>query len=331
MTIKSFRSFSEGALMVALVFGGGAVAQAQEDEAPGPVVQIGEADEGVATNFNETPNVERPVAPKYWIGLAGSAIPADHVLRAHVDLPEGQGLLVADVVPDSPAVKAGLKKHDILLRANDIDLVDMGNLTDIVLAEGEKKGQINIEVFRKGQRETVTVTPGERPATAMRPNLPNEDFGGFGALDQQGIPRELLERFRGGLPMEFRNFGPGVIVGEGSQGIGNIPNGVSVSISKDGDKPAHITVKRGDESWEVSADDPASLDKLPEDLRPFVEKMLHGASPFDLHMEGHHQLMPELGDGRLRERIERMEQRMQEMVDRLEKQNQPAPNVDETK
>jgi hypothetical protein len=48
-------------------------------------------------------------------------------------------------------------------------------------------------------------------------------------------------------------------------------------------------------------------------------------------MEGHHQLMPELGDGRLRERIERMEQRMQEMVDRLEKQNQPAPNVDETK
>src|SRR6185312_4338118 len=89
------------------------------------------------------------------------------------------------------------------------------------------------------------------------------------------MPEELLEQFRDRMPFEFRNFGPGVIVG-GGQGVANLPDGVSVSIQKENDKPARITVKRGDETWNVAGDDPESLKSLPADLRPFVEQMLHG-------------------------------------------------------
>ncbi|MCI0333966.1 MAG: PDZ domain-containing protein [Planctomycetes bacterium] len=321
---------SQLALMVAaLVFGAGAVAQAQEEQPQGPVIQIGEADEGTVTPNvpqNDHEGFEQPAAPKYWIGLGGSNIPADHVLRAHVDIPEGQGLLVASVVPDSPAAKAGLKQHDVLLRANEIELHEMHDLVDLVATEGAKKGQIALEVLHHGERETVYLTPEDRPADAPRPQLGDGgEFGeGFGVLGEDGLPKELLQEFRGRMPMEFRNFGPGLIVG-GGQGVANIPNGVSVNIAKEDGKPTRITLKRGEETWEVVGDDPESLKQLPEDLRPFVEQLLHGKSPMDLTFGRPGQPpMPEFGDGRLRERLERMEKRMEELIKRFGQESGPA-------
>ncbi|MEZ6081498.1 MAG: PDZ domain-containing protein [Pirellulaceae bacterium] len=35
---------------------------------------------------------------------------------------EGRGVLVADVMDDSPVAKAGLRKHDVLVRYDDQDL-----------------------------------------------------------------------------------------------------------------------------------------------------------------------------------------------------------------
>jgi hypothetical protein len=257
------------------------------------------------------------------------------VLRAFVDIPEGQGLLVASVVPNSPAEKAGLKRHDILLRANDAELHQMKDLVDMVLVEGEKKGQIALEVLRRRGRETVYLTPEDRPEDAPRPQLGGGGQG-FGFGGEGGIPGELLEEFGGRIPFEFRNFGPGVIIG-GGMNAANIPNGVSVSIQKEGDKPARVTVKRGDETWEVVGDDEESLNQLPEDLRPFVEQMLHGGGRgFGRSPSGFDERrMPEFGDGRLQERLDRMEQRMQQLMERFGEQNPPveaAPqNSDQTK
>jgi hypothetical protein len=91
-----------------------------------------------------------------------------------------------------------------------------------------------------------------------------------------------------------------------------------VSIVKEDDQPARITVKRGGETWEVVGDNPESLNQLPEDLRPFVEQMLHGGLRHGMNLRGPGRaVLPELGDGRLRERLERMEQRMQELQERL--------------
>ena len=47
----------------------------------------------------------------------------------------------------------------------------------------------------------------------------------------------------------------------------DFPKDLEVTIIKKGDEPAKITVKRGDDQWEVDAN---SLDKLPEDIRPHV-------------------------------------------------------------
>jgi hypothetical protein len=316
------RGAVEWALMVALVLGAGAIAQAQNNDEKGNVVKIGEADNDEAQS-NESgeegavSSFQKQQAPKYWIGLLGGAITPDNPLRAHLDLPEGQGLIVASIVPESPAAKSGLKQHDILLRANDKDLHEMSDLVDLVLTEGPKKGQITLEVLRHNKRETVYLTPEERPANAP---MPQPMTGGFGALGggggEFGIPNELLQQFGDQIPMQFRNFGPGVIVG-GGQAAASMPNGVSVSISKEDGKPANITVKRGEETWNVVGDDPESLKQLPEDLRPFVERMLHGGG-MKMHMPNfEHFQGPGVGNGRLQDRLERMEQQLEELQKRL--------------
>jgi hypothetical protein len=259
--------------------------------------------------------------------LGVGAISPDHVLRAFVDIPEKQGLLVATVAEHSPAAKAGLKKHDILLRANDTDLHEMSDLTDLVASEGETKGQITLEVLRKSGRETVYVTPEDRPVEAQRPQAGDDAFGGgFGPLGPQGFPQELLERFQGRGPVEFGHFG----FGDG--GIVNVPNGVSVNIQKDGDKPARITVKRGDETWEVTADDEESLNQLPEDLRPFVEQMLHRGAPLDVQkFLGGFPQDRDFNEGRFPQRLERIEKQMEELLERLNERRDAPKAEDESK
>src|SRR4029079_6124080 len=142
---------------------------------------------------------ERPAAPKYWIGLFAGAIPADHPLRAHFDLPEKQGLLVANVMPDSPAAKAGLKQHDILLKANSNDLHDMKDLIELVMSEGAKKGQITLDVLRHNKHETISLKPEDRPADV---DMRQGEGGGFGGAFGQSGPM-AIDPYTGrpGMPM----------------------------------------------------------------------------------------------------------------------------------
>ena len=346
MSVAKFRGAVVAALMMALAFGAGAHAAAQDEGAgsDAKVIQIGPADAQ-----NEVPRVpgpegQRPVEmPKYWIGLLGGPVTPE--VRHHVQIPENQGLMIREVVPDSPAAKAGIEKFDILLRANDAELHEMTDLVDLVRTQGEQKGQITLEVLRHGERETVYVTPEERPAhVAQQGGRMGGAFGpGFeGGIE--GLPGELQQFFggqlEGGRPFDFRNFGPGVIVGGEGMGMAQMPNGVSISIQKQDGEPTKITVKRGEESWEVIGDDAESLKQLPEDLRPFVERMLRGNGQANFNIE-----MPELGrmpqhpgfDGeRIRERLEAMERQLNEMRERMlgpekESDAKPATQNGETK
>jgi hypothetical protein len=344
MSVTSFRGAVEWALIAALSFGAGAGALAQEADvqSDAKVIQIGPADA-----HNEVPRVNVPnsgpqmEAPRYWIGLLGGPVPPE--VRHHVQIPEQQGVMIREVVPDSPAAKAGLEPFDVLLRANDTDIHEMMDLVDIVRTQGEQQGQVTLDVLRHGNHETVNVAPEERPEhVAIQ--------GGEGNFDQdfqqgiQGFPGDLGQVFgRGGAngrAYNFRHFGPGVIVGGQGMGMAQMPNGVSVSIEKQNDQPTKITVKRGNESWEVTGDDAQSLEQLPEDLRPFVQRMLQGVAEegFNVQMPmfGNFSNQPLLDSNRINQRIDEMERRLDNLrnrmiAPRLETEPKEAPQEDQTK
>jgi len=340
MSLTCLRNPLEWALMVALVFGAGAIAQAQNEEAAteGRIVKISPSEEATTTEAIEqdaTDVTPAPEAPKHWIGILGGPITPE--LRAHLEVPEGQGLMVREVVPDSPAIKAGLQKFDVLLRANDADLHDMRELMDLVRTSGESGTQITLEILRHGKRETVYVTPEARPEkVADVTPVPGADEGRGWGEGGPAVPDDVLRFFeqrggRDGGPFAFRMFGPGTVLRKRAT-IG-VPNGVSVTIQKQDDQPAHITVKRGEETWEIVGDDPGSLEQLPEDLRPFVEQLLHGGGiqmpipdvqEFNIPVPGPG-APGVFHDRQLLERLEAMERHMQELEQRLRGHFEEAP------
>lgn len=99
----------------------------------------------------------KPDAPKeYWIGVP--VTPVDATLRSHLPtLPADAGLVVADVVADSPAAKAGVLKNDILVRLAGKPLTSAESLIAAVQATEGKASPL--EVLRAAKLQTVEVTP----------------------------------------------------------------------------------------------------------------------------------------------------------------------------
>lgn len=79
-------------------------------------------------------------------------------LRAQLDLPADQGLVVTRVDPGSPAEGAGLRKNDILL---EVDGKKMASIRDV---RESLKGSRTATVLRKGKRESLA------------PSSPRKDF-----------------------------------------------------------------------------------------------------------------------------------------------------------
>lgn len=90
-----------------------------------------------------------------WLGV--SLTEADEALTAQLKLDPGVGLVVTYVAPDSPAAKAGLQKHDVLVEFQDQSLVVPAQLRKLVQAR--KEGDtVKLKYYRAGQPETVSAT-----------------------------------------------------------------------------------------------------------------------------------------------------------------------------
>lgn len=222
-----------------------------------------------------------------WIGAM--CVPVDPALRSQLRLDEGVGLLVAEVVPESPAAQAGLQRFDVVTGLDGRPVGHVGRLMEAVDAAGDEP--LKLDLYRAGKPETIEVTPAERPRgdVLRRFNVPfnegrnppqsPEEMREWVDKMRQNLPegearriQEWAERMQQGEAMPFRLhfFGPGVVM---HQVDGALPKGVSVTVRKNGDAPAEVHVERGDEKWDVRGDD---LDKLPSELRGPVGVMLGG-------------------------------------------------------
>jgi serine protease Do len=103
----------------------------------------------------------------YWVDQASrnsgmSLAPADAALRAHLKLPEDQGLIVTAVEPGSPAAAVGIQPNDVLIRVA-YDPKRSYNLAKPEDLEAALKNlderPISIDLLRGGQKITAKVQP----------------------------------------------------------------------------------------------------------------------------------------------------------------------------
>jgi membrane-associated protease RseP (regulator of RpoE activity) len=243
------------------------VTQADGEQAPETatiVVQQSDADPETVTVHVE------PIKPgNYWLGLMCSEL-EDPLLRKHLSIE--YGVVVMEVVPDSPAAAAGLQAQDILIQVGEEPLKNLKTLVDTT--EKTKEAPLTLTLIRQGQKQTVTVTPAKRPARPAQAVAADEE-----ATQELNLLQESL-RLRDWMPQIVEHGDangtkmlfvmPGFVLPDQIQ---DFPKDLEVTITKKGADPAKVTVKRGDEHWEVDA---KSVDELPEDVRPFVQQMLGG-------------------------------------------------------
>ena len=78
---------------------------------------------------------------------------------------EGDGLVVTDVQPDSPALKAGLKQNDVIMKIDTIDLKDSDTTELVKIVGGMRPGTVvNLAVIRNGEKLPIKVKLAPRPA-----------------------------------------------------------------------------------------------------------------------------------------------------------------------
>jgi membrane-associated protease RseP (regulator of RpoE activity) len=324
---------------------------ADDDSQDGRIVDLSADGTGGLGHSGSAPAAaeQAPAEPTYWLGIQGQPLDSA-VLRTHLQLADDVGVVVENIVKDSPAAKAGLRVHDILIAVNGEQITDMTVLQHAVAASQGKP--VALKLIRLAKEETLEVTPEPRPERLAAQDFANPLLDPAHGNLPMGDWQELLQRLQQNQFGEngARMFGNGMVFNMPGFGAAQIPNGVAVSITRNGDGPATVTVKKGDQTWTVQGDDAEAIKNLPDDVRPFVERLLASQQQggagnwegvFNRNLEGilpdglgrfnHdlHERAAELG-GRaeqlnrdMMQRLEEMEKRIEELQQQLEHGSSP--------
>lgn len=93
---------------------------------------------------------ELPIIPRNLMGMSGA--------------------LVREVVPNSPADRAGLQVGDIITGINATP-VDADHPLVMVLGDFKPGQQVTLEIWRAGQTRTISLTLGQHPEDKTRPYI----------------------------------------------------------------------------------------------------------------------------------------------------------------
>jgi len=103
---------------------------------------------------------EEPKIGEYWVGMEVTQPSGEE--RKRLEIPTDHGIVVQQVVPDSPAAKAGLKAGDVLLAAGDKSLKELTDALEAIRAAGNS--ELTFEYKRDGKTAKVTIKPTKRPS-----------------------------------------------------------------------------------------------------------------------------------------------------------------------
>jgi beta-lactamase regulating signal transducer with metallopeptidase domain/membrane-associated protease RseP (regulator of RpoE activity) len=210
--------------------------------------------------------------------LGISYSPPSATLAEQLNLPEDQGIVITEVAKDSPAAKAGLKPHDILLEIDGQAVPrNIAKLSKFVKGLKADK-EMEAVVIRKGQKETIK---GLKLAEAKE-----EKDGGFGEGFGEGFGRTFHAMPVPPIPPVPPVFGMDNAMAHAGQGVtvmvnrdkdrftirrreGNLAITVTGSVSDGKSKVAKIRIKDENNSRDYD-----SVDAVPERYRDKVKHLV---------------------------------------------------------
>lgn len=108
-----------------------------------------------------------------WLGVTIQNI--DRNTSRALGLDEPRGALVAEVTPDDPADKAGIKAGDVILAIDDQPVEDPGDLTRKI-GQLDPGKRVKLTIWRDNKKKNIQVTLGERDTQRLtRESAPDKE------------------------------------------------------------------------------------------------------------------------------------------------------------
>ncbi len=114
-----------------------------------------------AAAASATSTISPPAQAPRWLGVAMEKIPP--VFSHLLGLKPQQGLMVLQVIPNSPAFKAHVQPGDLLITLNGRALESPFELIRAENQRGPTAPALNITLIHAGVRKAITLTPVDRP------------------------------------------------------------------------------------------------------------------------------------------------------------------------
>jgi serine protease Do len=155
-----------------------------------------------------------------WLGAGVQDI--DQQLAEALHLENTQGVLVAEVLPDSPAATAGLQRGDVIRKLNGEPMDKAERFRTTVAALGAGTGAV-LEVRREGATVNLRMTIAEAPRHLKDEAVLGKSAGKLGGLSV--APVDELARQKFGLPDRLNS---GVVISEISPGSPAANSGLKI-------------------------------------------------------------------------------------------------------
>ncbi|MBZ0267976.1 Do family serine endopeptidase [bacterium] len=199
-----------------------------------------------------------------YLGILPQALTPE--LAESLDIPGTEGILVGQVIEDTPAARGGLRRGDVITQLNGERLGDDVNHFRLVVAEQQVGEKIRLEVLREGKTVRLDVKLEERPdapgSPAVQDRDPEKIWAGLRVeeLDARESRRLFDEEVSGVLVTGVEPGSPadeaGVVPGDVIKEVGNMEvrelRDYRKAIDKYEDKKAvAILLRRGEQTLYV--------------------------------------------------------------------------------
>jgi serine protease Do len=169
---------------------------------------------------------EKGQVTRGWLGVQVQRVTPE--LAQSLGLEQAHGALVGEVQPISPAERAGIRRGDVIVGFGGEEIEDMSELPRVV-ATTPPGTEVDAQLVRKGQEQTVRVVVGEMPREPQQAGVEGGTPEGQLGLAVQELTPEIARSL--GVPSE---------------------SGVVVTGVEQGSPADEVGIRRGDVILEVN-------------------------------------------------------------------------------
>ncbi|RMH69401.1 MAG: DegQ family serine endoprotease [Gemmatimonadetes bacterium] len=129
-----------------------------------------------------------------WLGIWIENLDATMAEAMGLD-PDTRGVIVNDVMEDSPALEAGLERGDVIVGLNGDPVTDVSSLRNRI-AGMDPGTKIKLEYYRDGKKKTVSVTLGELDSQTVVAEHAEPEVSEKIGIEVATITSERARRYR---------------------------------------------------------------------------------------------------------------------------------------